>query len=163
MVIPSKQCSKKEIGNCAPIYWWQREKNTADDCRLSPPCSTLRKTSPTQADRAQLHFALARRALAVILTKFISEAPMLYARRDKADAVTKPDHWMLRSLHLRRGLDPLVSHALIFPTLVQISTIHASTNVRYVTFKVKKEIAIFSKYDILTQLFCIPNVVPTAP
>ena len=34
---------------------------------------------------------------------------------------------------------------------------------RYVTFKVKIGIATFFKYDILTQLLNIPNVVPTAP
>ena len=65
---------------------------------------------------------------------------------------------MLYSLHLHGGLNPLVIHALIFPTLV------ASTNVRYVTFKVKIGIARFFKYDNLTQLFYyIPNVVPTVP
>ena len=56
---------------------------------------------------------------------------------------------MLRSLHLRGGLDPLVRSAIIFPTLVQITTIIASTNVRYVTLKVKKGIARFFNYDVL--------------
>ena len=84
---------------------------------------------------------------------------------DAADEAMICARWTLYSLNLRGGLDPLVSHALIFPTLVQITpiSIPTSANMRYVTFKVKIGIARFSKYDILTQLLYIPNVVPTAP
>ena len=74
--------------------------------------------------------------------------------------------YLTHPVHLRGGLDPLVRSALIFPTLVLrsiIIAIQTSANMRDFTWKVKVGIAIFFKYDILTQLFYIPNVVPTAP
>ena len=61
---------------CPHLLVTKKRRKQLTIAALALPAALIGKTPPTQADWAQLHFALARRAFAVILTKFISEAPV---------------------------------------------------------------------------------------